>query len=113
MHLVSALGNLFCTHFPTFGLMIIVRSSLGEFVRPTEQNMDELVTALSQDKLPIGTFIIDDGWQDVRAVAKDEPDNQGLWGFGAYDGLGGTLKQTVDAIKTKLPTVQCWMRRTS
>ncbi len=74
--------------------------------------MTELVTALSKDELPIGTFIIDDGWQDVRAIEVDDPDNQGLWGFGAYDGLGGTLKQSVDEIKAKLSTVDhvgVWM----
>ncbi|KFZ23309.1 hypothetical protein V502_02203 [Pseudogymnoascus sp. VKM F-4520 (FW-2644)] len=87
-------------------------SSLGEFVLPTKQNMRDLVASIADDKLPIGTFIIDDGWQDVRHNGSDGPDNQGLWGFGAYEGLGGSLEETVCHIKEKLPTVKdvgVWM----
>lgn len=79
---------------------------------PTKQNMEDLVASIANDKLPIGAFIIDDGWQDIRHNGSGGPDNQGLWGFGAYEGLGGSLKETVGNIKEKLPTVKdvgVWM----
>jgi len=94
------------------GLAYISRSSLGEFVLPTKTNMEGLIDSLERASLPIGTFIIDDGWQDVCKNYDGGPDNECLWSFDAYAGLSGSLKETVETIKARLPTVKnvgVWM----
>ena len=89
-------------------------SSIGENVLLTKENMGDLISRLKKDAVhvPLGSFIIDDGWQDIRHGLNGHPDARGLWGFDAYEGMGCSLKDLVTLIKTELPSVKevgVWM----
>jgi hypothetical protein len=61
---------------------------------------------------PIDTFLIDDGWQDVTTRPAEPSGHRprALRSFGAWDGLGGSIKEVVDAIKAKgVKYVGAWM----
>ncbi|KAJ5812308.1 hypothetical protein N7474_008609 [Penicillium riverlandense] len=87
-------------------------SSIGENVPLTYDLMKNLVRSLRQDKVPIGTFIIDDGWQDIRTGGNGADTSRGLWTFGTWPGMGCNLSEVVELVKDTLPTVQdvgVWM----
>jgi hypothetical protein len=80
-------------------------SSIGENVSLTYDLMKNLVQSLRRDNVPIGSFIIDDGWQDIRTGRNGAENSRGLWSFGTWPGMGCTLSEAVDLIKNTLPTV--------
>lgn len=82
-------------------------SSIGENVPLNLRNMTELVQLLKKDcrDVPIGTFIIDDGWQDIRRGRNGHADARGLWSFDTWDGMGCTLTELVTMVKTELASV--------
>ncbi|KAK9366878.1 glycoside hydrolase superfamily [Lipomyces kononenkoae] len=87
-------------------------SSIGEDIRPTSENLDRLVRSLREADLPIGSFIIDDGWQDIRAGMNGIPETKGLWSFDMWDGMNMAFSEAVDLIKGTIPTVEnvgVWM----
>lgn len=87
-------------------------SSIGEDVPLTLGLMDNLVQLLAKDHIPIGTFIIDDGWQDIRYGANGAEKSRGLWDFGTWDGMTAQLSEVVSLINKGLPTVKdigVWM----
>ena len=89
-------------------------TSIGEGVRLTNANMDELAHRLRQDAehVPIATFIIDDGWQDVRQGLNGGAETRGLWSFGTWDGMDYSLKDLVSMLKRELPSLKyvgVWM----
>lgn len=87
-------------------------SSIGENVPLTYELMKNLVESLRRDNAPISTFIVDDGWQDIRKGHNGSAGSRGLWSFGTWPGMGCTLSETVDLIKDTLPTVRdvgVWM----
>jgi hypothetical protein len=55
--------------------------------------------------IPIKTYLIDDGWQDIRHIDNGStiPNGSkgGLWSFAAWDGMHASLKDVVDSIKAK------------
>ncbi|WRT63802.1 uncharacterized protein IL334_000727 [Kwoniella shivajii] len=70
----------------------------GSRTRPT---LDLLLSIIP--KHPIGTYLIDDGWQDVSPERK-------LNSFNAYSALGATLSETVEALKDRgVGKVGVWM----
>ncbi|KAK9313098.1 glycoside hydrolase superfamily [Lipomyces starkeyi] len=100
------------TLWPHSQLGFCTWSSIGEYVRPTNENLDRLVKSLKDADLPIGSFIIDDGWQDIRAGMNGIPETKGLWSFDIWDGMNISFRETVDIIKRGLPTVEnvgVWM----
>jgi hypothetical protein len=87
-------------------------SSIGENVPLTLNLMDNLVKLLAKDQIPIGTFIIDDGWQDIRYGANGAEKARGLWDFGTWEVMKAPLTDVVSLIKKTLPTVKdvgVWM----
>ncbi|KAK9243100.1 glycoside hydrolase superfamily [Lipomyces tetrasporus] len=87
-------------------------SSIGENVRPTRAKLEKLVQSLKSAKIPISSFIIDDGWQDIRSGMNGMAEMRGLWGFDVWDGMDASFKETVSIIKEGLPTVEnvgVWM----
>ncbi|KAK9244182.1 glycoside hydrolase superfamily [Lipomyces tetrasporus] len=100
------------TLWPHSQLGFCTWSSIGEYVRPTNKNMDQLVKSLKDADIPIGSFIIDDGWQDIRAGMNGIPETTGLWSFDIWDGMNISFRETVDMIKQGIPTVEnvgVWM----
>lgn len=81
-------------------------SSIGEDVPLTLDLMDNLVQLLAKDQIPIGSFIIDDGWQDIRHGLNGAKNSRGLWDFGTWDGMTAQLSDVVSLIKKTLPTVK-------
>ncbi|KAK9387132.1 hypothetical protein V1515DRAFT_615767 [Lipomyces mesembrius] len=90
------------TLWPHSQLGFCTWSSIGEYVRPTNENLDRLVTSLKDMDLPIGSFITDDGWQDIRAGMNGIPESTGLWSFDIRDGMNISFRETVDIIKRGL-----------
>ncbi|KAK9321600.1 glycoside hydrolase superfamily [Lipomyces orientalis] len=87
-------------------------SSIGENVRPTRAKLEKLVQSLKSAEIPVSSFIIDDGWQDIRSGMNGMAETRGLWGFDVWDGMGASFKETVSLIKEGLPTVEnvgVWM----
>ena len=89
-------------------------TSIGEGVRLTNANMDELAHRLRQDAehVPIATFIIDDGWQDIRQGLNGGAETRGLWSFDTWDGMDYSLKDLVGMLKRELPSLKyvgVWM----
>ena len=87
-------------------------SSIGENVPLTLDLMDNLVQLLAKNEIPIGTFIIDDGWQDIRYGVNGHEKARGLWDFGTWDVMKAPLSDVVSLIKKTLPTVKdvgVWM----
>ena len=87
-------------------------SSIGEDVPLTLDLMDNLLQKLAKDQIPIGTFIIDDGWQDIRLGLNGAEKTRGLWDFGTWQGMTTQLSDLVALIKETLPTVKdvgVWM----
>ncbi|OZJ02478.1 hypothetical protein BZG36_05143 [Bifiguratus adelaidae] len=87
-------------------------SSIGENVPLTIDLMDNLVQLLRRDNVPISSFIIDDGWQDIRYGYNGTEKTRGLWSFGTWSGMKSNLSETVSLIKNTLPTVRdvgVWM----
>jgi hypothetical protein len=99
-------------HSPFDRLGFCTWSSIGEDVPLTLDLMDNLVQLLAKDHIPIGTFIIDDGWQDIRHGGNGAEKSRGLWDFGAWDGMTAQLSEVVSLINKALPTVKdigVWM----
>lgn len=87
-------------------------TSIGENVPLTIDLVDNLVQLLRRDNIPVGTFLIDDGWQDIRHGQNGAVKTRGLWSFGTWDGMKSSLADTVALIKRTLPTVKdvgVWM----
>ncbi|KAL1968068.1 hypothetical protein VTN77DRAFT_2198 [Rasamsonia byssochlamydoides] len=87
-------------------------TSIGENVPLTIDLIDNLVQLLRRDNVPVGTFLIDDGWQDIRRGQNGAEKTRGLWSFGTWDGMKSSLAETVNLIKRTLPTVKdlgVWM----
>ncbi|KUL90265.1 hypothetical protein ZTR_01958 [Talaromyces verruculosus] len=87
-------------------------SSIGENVLLTRDLIEGLVKSLHANDVPIGSFIIDDGWQDIRYGRNGAERSRGLWSFGTWEGMNCGLRETVDLIKQTLPTVKdvgVWM----
>lgn len=87
-------------------------SSIGENIPLTYDLMDDLITKLNRDKVQVGTFLIDDGWQDIRYGHNGTPKHRGLWSFGTWQGMKSSLADNVSLIKEKLSTVKdvgVWM----
>ncbi|KAH8694852.1 glycoside hydrolase superfamily [Talaromyces proteolyticus] len=87
-------------------------SSIGENIPLTYDLMENLVKLLNRDKVPIGTFLIDDGWQDIRYGHNGAPRSRGLWSFATWSGMKSSLADNVALIKENLPTVKdigVWM----
>ncbi|KAK9235257.1 glycoside hydrolase superfamily [Lipomyces kononenkoae] len=100
------------TLWPHSQLGFCTWSSIGEYVRPTNENLERLVQSLKDADLPIGSFIIDDGWQDIRKGMNGIPETTGLWSFEIWDGMNISFRETVDLIKRTIPTVEnvgVWM----
>ncbi|KAJ5459957.1 uncharacterized protein N7458_001509 [Penicillium daleae] len=92
-------------------------SSIGENVPLNKTNMTELTQLLKKDAkyVPVGSFIIDDGWQDIRHGLNGHPNARGLWSFDTWDGMGCSLADLVAMIKTELTSVKevgVWMTLT-
>ncbi|KAK9241870.1 glycoside hydrolase superfamily [Lipomyces tetrasporus] len=79
-------------------------SSIGENIRPTSEKLRKLVDSLKSAEIPIGSFIIDDGWQDTRHGYNQN--NRGLWGFDVWAGMDASFKDTVSIIKEGLDLVE-------
>ena len=61
---------------------------------------------------PIKTYLIDDGWQDIRR-SSDRPDGppmNRLHSFGCWDGMGATMADVVSSLKAKgIQEVGVWL----
>ena len=87
-------------------------SSIGEGVMLTRENIGDLITTLQKENLPVGSFIIDDGWQNIEQDHNGAVGSRGLYGFDSWAGMNGTLKDIVSLIKDGLPTIKdvgVWM----
>ncbi|EED14332.1 conserved hypothetical protein [Talaromyces stipitatus ATCC 10500] len=87
-------------------------SSIGENIPLTYDLMDDLLTKLNRDNVQVGTFLIDDGWQDIRYGHNGSPKHRGLWSFRTWQGMKSSLADNVSLIKKKLPMVKdvgVWM----
>ncbi|KAK9241484.1 hypothetical protein V1506DRAFT_550569 [Lipomyces tetrasporus] len=93
-------------------------SSIGENIRPTAETLRQLVESLKSSEIPIGSFIIDDGWQDIRPPHirhghhREGDTMRGLWGFDIRAGMNASFKDTVSIIKEGLDSVEnvgVWM----
>jgi hypothetical protein len=74
--------------------------------------MDDLVHKLAKFNIPVGTFIIDDGWQDIRYGLNGSEKTRGLWSFDTWEHMNSPLSDVVCLIKKTLPTVEdvgVWM----
>ncbi|KAK9365192.1 raffinose synthase or seed imbibition protein Sip1-domain-containing protein [Lipomyces kononenkoae] len=86
--------------------------SIGENMRPTRVKLEKLMQSLKRAQIPIGSFIIDDGWQDIRSDKNETAKMRRLWSFDVWDGMDASFKETVEIIKNGLPTVEnvgVWM----
>jgi hypothetical protein len=87
-------------------------SSIGEDVPLTLDLVDDLVRKLAKFNVPVGTFIIDDGWQDIRYGLNGSEKTRGLWSFNTWEHMGSSLSDVVCLIKKTLLTVEdvgVWM----
>ncbi|KAK9327601.1 glycoside hydrolase superfamily [Lipomyces starkeyi] len=88
-------------------------SSIGEHIRPTGEKLRKLVKSLKSAEIPVGSFIIDDGWQDTRHGYNGPGEKmRGLWSFDVWDGMDVSFKETVSIVKEGLDTVEnvgVWM----
>jgi len=87
-------------------------SSIGEDVPLTLDLMNDLVRKLAKFNVPVGTFIIDDGWQDIRYGLNGSEKTRGLWSFNTWEHMGSSISDVVCLIKNTLPTVEdvgVWM----
>lgn len=89
-------------------------SSIGEDVPLTKANMSDLVRRLKKDAaaVPVGSLVIDDGWQDIRHGLNGHPKARGLWEFDTWEGMGCSLAELVALVKSELPSVKdvgVWM----
>lgn len=75
-----------------------------------EESIRRLVDTLVDARLPIQTFIIDDGWHDKRHFRDHPHDNdrrRGLWSFNAKPEIGaGGMKGIVRMIKQRMESVE-------
>ncbi|KAK9237500.1 glycoside hydrolase superfamily [Lipomyces kononenkoae] len=86
--------------------------SIGENIRPTRVKLEKLMQSLKRAQIPIGSFIIDDGWQDIRSEKNETATTRQLWSLDVWDGMDATFKDTVAIIKEGLSTVEnvgVWM----
>ena len=99
-------------HGPFERLGFCTWSSIGENVPLTLDLMDDLVQKLAKFNVPVGTFIIDDGWQDIRYGLNGSEETRGLWSFDTWGHMNSPLSDVVSLIKKTLPTVEdvgVWM----
>ncbi|PMD33381.1 glycoside hydrolase family 36 protein [Hyaloscypha variabilis F] len=99
-------------HSPFDRLGFCTWSSIGEDVPLTLNLMDDLVHKLAKFNVPVGTFIIDDGWQDIRYGLNGSEKTRGLWSFDTWGHMNSPLSDVVSLIKKTLPTVEdvgVWM----
>ncbi|PMD62135.1 glycoside hydrolase family 36 protein [Hyaloscypha bicolor E] len=99
-------------HSPFDRLGFCTWSSIGENVPLTLNLMDDLVHKLAKFNIPVGTFIIDDGWQDIRYGLNGSEKTRGLWSFDTWEHMNSPLSDVVCLIKKTLPTVEdvgVWM----
>ncbi|KAG0646377.1 putative galactinol-sucrose galactosyltransferase 2 [Hyphodiscus hymeniophilus] len=99
-------------HSPFTGLGFCTWSSIGEDVPLTLDLMDDLVQKLVKFNVPVGTFIIDDGWQDIRYGLNGSEKTRGLWSFDTWERMNAPLSDVVSLVKKTLPTVEdvgVWM----
>lgn len=82
------------------------RQGLTEGGNVNEKSIRHLVDKLAAARLPIQTFIIDDGWHDKRYFKDAHDRRNGLWSFGAKPEMGaGGLRGIVDLVKAKFESV--------
>ena len=99
-------------HSPFSCLGFCTWSSIGEDVPLTLDLMDDLVHKLAKLNVPVGTFIIDDGWQDIRYGLNGGEKTRGLWSFDTWESMNSSLSGVVSLVKKTLPTVEdvgVWM----
>lgn len=99
-------------HSPFDALGFCTWSSIGEDVPLTTDLIDDLVHKLAKFNVPIGTFIIDDGWQDIRYGLNGSEKTRGLWSFDSWEHMNSPLSDVVSLVKNTLPTVKdvgVWM----
>ncbi|KFZ16354.1 hypothetical protein V501_02253 [Pseudogymnoascus sp. VKM F-4519 (FW-2642)] len=99
-------------HSPFDALGFCTWSSIGEDVPLTIDLIDDLVHKLAKFNVPIGTFIIDDGWQDIRYGLNGSEKTRGLWSFDTWERMNSPLSDVVSLVKNTLPTVKdvgVWM----
>ena len=99
-------------HSPFNRLGFCTWSSIGEDVPLTLDLMDDLVHKLAKFNVPVGTFIIDDGWQDIRYGLNGSEKTRGLWSFDTWERMHSPLSDVVSLVKKTLPTVEdvgVWM----
>ncbi|KAJ9125662.1 hypothetical protein QFC22_000624 [Naganishia vaughanmartiniae] len=106
---------------PNFIILIFPVSPFTPGVKPTMENLTNLLTSLSSAQIPIQSFMLDDGWLSTRHYIDSsdgtEHDGNGgwnaaLWAFEATEELGGTVQDVVKLVKEMLPTVRdvgVWM----
>ncbi|KAK9350082.1 glycoside hydrolase superfamily [Lipomyces doorenjongii] len=100
------------TPWPFSQLSFCTWSSIGENIRPTRTKLEKLVQSLKTAQIPVGSFLIDDGWQDIRSGMNGVVESRGLWSFDVWDGMDCSLKESVSIVKDGLPTVEnvgVWM----
>ncbi|KAK9320906.1 glycoside hydrolase superfamily [Lipomyces orientalis] len=88
-------------------------SPFNHLVSVHGEKLRKLVNSLKSAEIPIGSFIIDDGWQDVRHGFNGPGAKiRGLWSFDVWDGMDASFQETVSIVKEKLDTVEnvgVWM----
>ncbi|KAJ9109313.1 hypothetical protein QFC21_000642 [Naganishia friedmannii] len=106
---------------PLQGLGFCTWSSIGEGVKPTTENLTNLLTSLSKANLPIQSFMLDDGWLSTRHYIDSDDGtehggnegwNAALWAFEAAPELGTSIGGVVQLVKQHLPSVKdvgVWM----
>jgi hypothetical protein len=99
-------------HSPFHRLGFCTWSSIGEDIPLTLDLMNDLVQKVAKFNIPIGTFIIDDGWQDIRYGLNGSEKTRGLWSFETWERMKSPLSGVVSLIKKTIPTVEdvgVWM----
>ncbi|KLT43697.1 glycoside hydrolase, partial [Cutaneotrichosporon oleaginosum] len=100
---------------PLDGVGFCTWNALHEGSADAGRNVDEsgirhLVDTLVSSRLPIQTFVIDDGWHDRRHFrdrSSEADRRRGLWSFGAKPEIGeGGMKGIVTMVKDKLGRVK-------
>ncbi|GMK59744.1 hypothetical protein CspeluHIS016_0803500 [Cutaneotrichosporon spelunceum] len=95
---------------PLDGVGFCTWNALHEGRNVNEESIRHLVDTLVDARLPIQTFIVDDGWQDKRHFrdSSDEDDRRrGLWSFDAKPEIGaGGMKGIVHMVKERLESVE-------
>ncbi|BEI93528.1 uncharacterized protein CcaverHIS019_0511560 [Cutaneotrichosporon cavernicola] len=95
---------------PLDGVGFCTWNALHEGRNVNEGSIRHLVDTLVGARLPIQTFIVDDGWHDKRHFrdkSGEDDRRRGLWSFDAKPEIGaGGMKGIVDMVKERLGSVE-------